>query len=114
MRRSPVGISVVCGGEDVNNGLFEGLAGLMVLNHCRVLYADKSTRGVSVISSIFFTIWGCWNLYYYPTLKQPISFYGGLFVVAANAVYVGMMMFYRQNAKKCASASTLVSSQEAL
>lgn len=83
---------------DLINGLFEGLAGLMVLNHCRVLYADKSTRGVSIVSSIFFTMWGFWNLYYYPTLNQPISFYGGMFVVAANIVYVGMMVFYRRRA----------------
>lgn len=99
---------------DLINGLFESLAGLMVLNHCRVLYADKSTRGVSIISSIFFTMWGFWNLYYYPTLNQYISFYGGLFVVAANAVYVGMMLFYRRNTKKYASASSLVPSREVL
>ncbi len=82
---------------DLINGLFEGLAGLMVLNHCRVLYADKSSRGVSIVSSFFFTIWGLWNLYYYPTLNQPLSFFGGMFVVAANIVYVSMMAFYRRN-----------------
>lgn len=81
---------------DLINGIFEALAGLFVLNHCRVLAQHKETRGVSVASTAFFTLWGCWNLYYYPTLNQPLSFYGGLFVVAANALYVGMMLRYRK------------------
>jgi len=80
---------------DFINGSFELLAGLFVLNHCRVLYAHKEARGVSLASVAFFTLWGFWNLYYYPTLQQPLSFYGGLFVVAANAVYLGMMFSYR-------------------
>lgn len=80
---------------DLINGSFELLAGLFVLNHCRVLHAHKQTRGVSIISAAFFTLWGFWNLYYYPALNQPLSFYGGLFVVAANAFYVGMMLRYR-------------------
>lgn len=81
--------------KDVINGGFELAAGFFVLNHCRVLYAHKETRGVSLASSAFFTLWGFWNLYYYPALNQPLSFYGGLFVVAANALYVGMMISYR-------------------
>lgn len=80
---------------DLINGVIEAVAGLFVLNHCRVLYAHKETRGVSIVSVIFFMLWGFWNLYYYPHLNQPISYYGGLFVVAANVVYVGMMFSYR-------------------
>ena len=93
---------------DLINGSFEALAGLMVLNHCRVLHAEKMVRGVSVLSSFFFTMWGVWNLYYYPALNQPLSFYGGLVVVASNALYVGMMVFYRKNAKNAASTTPLV------
>lgn len=87
---------------DLINGSFEALAGAMVLNHCRVLYAEKMVRGVSVLSSCFFTLWGMWNLYYYPVLNQPLSFYGGMVVVAANALYVGMMVHYRSAAEKTA------------
>lgn len=79
---------------DLINGLFEVLAGLMVLNHCRVLYADKVVRGVSVATTVFFTAWGIWNLFYYPALGQPWSFAGGLVMVAANALYVGMLLHY--------------------
>lgn len=80
---------------DTINGGFELLAGFFVLNHCRVLHAHKQARGVSLASVLFFTLWGLWNLYYYPSLHQPLSYYGGWFVVAANALYVGMMIGYR-------------------
>lgn len=80
---------------DLINGLFELLAGFMVLNHCRVLHAEKMVRGVSAASTFFFLAWGFWNLYYYPALGQSLSFYGGLAVVAANVLYLGMMLHYR-------------------
>jgi hypothetical protein len=80
---------------DFINGSFELLAGVFVLNHCRVLHAHKQARGVSLASVLFFTLWGLWNLYYYPSLNQPLSYYGGWFVVGANALYVGMMVSYR-------------------
>jgi ABC-type transport system involved in cytochrome c biogenesis permease subunit len=81
---------------DFVNGGFELLAGFFVLDHCRMLYAHKQVRGVSMPAVCFFTLWGMWNLYYYPALHQPMSFYGGLFVVVANGLYVGMMMSYRR------------------
>lgn len=43
---------------DIINGTFEALASLMVLNHCRVLLKDRTVAGVSIASTIFFTLWG--------------------------------------------------------
>lgn len=79
---------------DAINASFELLAGLFVLNHCRVLHQHKLVRGVSLDSVGFFTLWGIWNLYYYPTLNQPMSFWGGICVCAANAFYLGMALYY--------------------
>lgn len=76
---------------DIINGTFEGLASLMVLNHCRVLLRDRAVAGVSIASTAFFTLWGVWNCFYYPHLGQVWSFVGGLFVVAANTVYVALL-----------------------
>jgi hypothetical protein len=81
---------------DAINGLFELSAGLFVLNHCRVLKAHKAVRGISLVSVGFFMLWGCWNLIYYPALNQPLSFYGGLFVVTANVLYLGMALHFRK------------------
>lgn len=77
---------------DIINGTFEGLAGLMVLNHCRVLVNDRRVAGVSIASTIFFTLWGVWNLYYYPQLGQFWSLVGGVFVVLANVFYVALLI----------------------
>lgn len=82
--------------EDLVNGLFEILAGGFVLLHCLRLYRDKQVKGVSIASTVFFTLWGCWNLHYYPSLGQTLSFYGGLFVVTANVIWVSMMIYYKR------------------
>lgn len=82
---------------DLINGTFEATAGLMVANHCRRVLKDKQVKGVSIISSAFFTSWGFWNLYYYPHLNQWLSFLGGLSIVTANTVWVCLMLKYRKN-----------------
>lgn len=82
---------------DLINGLFEFLAGFMVLNHCRVMYRHKSVRGVSILSTVFFCIWGLWNLVYYPSLGQWASFAGGCWITATNILWVGLMIRYRRN-----------------
>jgi peptidoglycan biosynthesis protein MviN/MurJ (putative lipid II flippase) len=80
--------------QDLVNGLFELFAGFFVLLHCRRLYIDKQVKGVSLIATIFFTSWGFWNLYYYPWLGQWLSFFGGLAIVSANALWIAMMVYY--------------------
>lgn len=82
--------------QDSVNGLFEFLAGFAILNHCYTLHRDKQIRGVSVLSTLFFTSWGYWNLYYYPHLNQWASFAGGLSIVTANTLWIGMMWYYMQ------------------
>lgn len=80
---------------DAVNGTFELLAGGFLLNNCRVLYKDKVVKGVSKITTTFLVLWGIWNLYYYPHLGQIFSFWGGIGVVASNALYLSMMVYYR-------------------
>lgn len=79
---------------DLINGAFEVFGGLFILNHCRVLFKDKLVKGVSVLSTSFFFLWGLWNLFYYPHLDQWLSFLGGLVIVSANCLWVGMMIYY--------------------
>jgi len=79
---------------DLVNSLFEFSGGFFILLHCRRLFKDKQVKGVSIFATTFFTSWGYWNLFYYPHLDQWLSFIGGLFIVAANSVWVGMMIYY--------------------
>lgn len=83
---------------DLINALFTTLGALFILNHCRVLYQAKTLRGVSILSTAFFAGWGIWNLYYYPALGQWLSFAGGIAIVAANVLLVGMMIHYKEKA----------------
>jgi len=84
--------------NDLINGSFEVLSGFMVLNHCRAVKRDKAVAGVSIISVFFFTIWGVWNLYYYPTLGQTISFYGSIVIVLANVYWVCLLIKFKRAA----------------
>lgn len=79
---------------DLINAGFEAFGGLFVLNHCRVLYKDKVLKGVSIASTVFFSLWGMWNMFFYSHLDQWFSFYGGLVITLANALWVGMMIYY--------------------
>lgn len=80
---------------DIINGLFESLGGLFLAINCFRLYRDKKIAGVSLLPTVFYTTWGLWNLLYYPSLHQYVSFYGGIGVVVANAAWVGMAVYYR-------------------
>ena len=102
---------------DVANAAFEVFASIMILNNCRVLLRDKAVAGVSIISTVFFTSWGVWNLFYFPHLGQWLSFWGGVAVVLANLFWVILMVRYRypegvvgvHKKTKRKSCSTLIS-----
>ena len=80
---------------DMVNGCFELFGGVFILNHCRVVLRDKAVAGVSIISTMFFTSWGGFNLYYYPSLNQWFSFWGGAALVWANIYWIYLLMKYR-------------------
>lgn len=80
--------------EDKINGLFELLGGVFVLMNVLKLYRDKKVRGVSSIAMVYFTLWGYWNIHYYPHLDQWFSFAGGLTIVAMNTLWIILMIYY--------------------
>ncbi len=56
---------------DKVNGAFELLGGLFILNHCRVVFRDKAVAGVSVLSTIFFALWGSMEYLLLPA-SEPV------------------------------------------
>ena len=74
---------------DLINGSFEAVAALFTLNHCRVLLRDRAVAGVSIASMAFFTLWGVWNLWFYPHLGQTWSFAGGVLLTYSTAAWFG-------------------------
>lgn len=85
---------------DTINGAYEALGGLMLWRNVRQLYKDKQVRGISVLTTVFFTSWGVWNLYYYPHLDQWLSFAGGLVIVTANVAWVSQMFYYNRKERR--------------
>jgi hypothetical protein len=79
---------------DLINGALEFLGGCFVLISVHKLWKDKRVAGISWMHVAFFSLWGVWNLYYYPSLDQWFSFAGGLFIVLVNTIYVGLLLFY--------------------
>lgn len=80
--------------NDLINGSFEMVGGVLLLKNCWVLYCDKIVRGVSVLATTFFSIWGVWNLYFYGMLDQWFSFLGGLVIASANLLWVWLALYY--------------------
>lgn len=79
---------------DFINGAFELCGSVAVACSCWALYRAKQVKGFSALHLLYFTLWGLWNLYYYPSLGQWLSFYGGLGVVTTNLVYLRMIFYY--------------------
>lgn len=82
---------------DMVNAGFEAGAGLAVLAHCATLYRDKEARGLSIPAVVFFTVWGFWNVFYYPHLGQFWSLAGGIFVTLANLIYLALLLAYSRH-----------------
>lgn len=80
---------------DLTNGLFEVLGALAILGHIVRVLNDKSVAGVSIWAGVFFSMWGVWNLWYYPHLDQWWSFYGTLAIVTGNLTWISLLVYYK-------------------
>lgn len=83
--------------QDSVNGMLELLGAVAVFGHCLRAFRDKCIRGASLWATAFFSLWGFWNLFYYPSLGQWASFTGGLALVLANCFWLALMVLYRKN-----------------
>lgn len=82
---------------DLVNGCFEFGGACFIWFSVRKLYQDKALRGWSPLPNVYFTSWGFWNLFYYPSLDQWLSFVGGVAVVFMNALWFLLYLRYRKN-----------------
>jgi len=81
---------------DFINGIFELFGGVAISFSIAKVLKDKKVKGVSLIPVVFFTTWGFWNLYYYPSLGQSVSFWAGIGVAIANLIWLILLIKYRK------------------
>lgn len=82
-------------GPDVANGSFELLGAALQWVNVRRLWQDRRVRGVDYRVWIFYTLWGGWNLWYYPSLEQWASTAGGVVMVIANLCWISLALKWR-------------------
>ena len=82
---------------DAINGLYELLGCVFIGLSVRRLWRDRSWAGLSPWTTIFFTSWGFWNIYFYPSVGAPWSTAGAVATCAANCAYVGLLWKFRRN-----------------
>lgn len=85
---------------DAGNAFFEGGLALLLTLNIKRLRKDKKVQGASLIPSIFVTLWGYWNMYYYPHLGQSLSFYCGAAVSVMNTAWLILVMKYKYQTDK--------------
>lgn len=83
---------------DHANAFFElGAAALLWLNVAKIL-REKKVAGVSVIPTAFFTLWGFFNLVYYPSIGQYWSAVAAGAVAVVNTIWVFLAIRYERAA----------------
>lgn len=79
---------------DIINGAFEAAGAIAAWFNIAALTKHKAVKGFSPVAYIYFTAWGAWNLWYYPSLHQFASFVGALLIVLSNGLYTGLAVYY--------------------
>jgi membrane protein YdbS with pleckstrin-like domain len=92
---------------DTINGLYEFGGAFAIMLSVRHLRRTKRVRGVSFAHVAFFTSWGLWNLWFYPSLDQWFSFAGGLALVVVNAIWLLQILHYNRKERSCVSTSAV-------
>lgn len=92
---------------DMINGLFELVGSIFLLFNVFQMMKDKELKGTSITPVIFFTSWGFWNLYFYPSVGAYWSFLGGICVVCVNTLWMCLTFYYMRKRKNELPTGTL-------
>ena len=82
---------------DIINGLFEFGGAIALSRNVWITYKAKEVKGISIISTIWFSLWGYFNCCFYPSLGQHWSFIAGVLVATINTIWVGQMIWYKKS-----------------
>lgn len=80
--------------HDLINACFEGGGAIFLCLNVRRLLKDKSVKGVSLLTTSWWTAWGFWNVYFYAAVSCAASFWAGIAVLAVQAVWVVLALHF--------------------
>lgn len=75
------------------NGSFELVGALLTFYNCSVLLKDRKVAGINPWVTVYFAGWALWNCFWYPSLNQPYSFYGGIAITVANMTWILILVW---------------------
>lgn len=87
---------------DTMNAVFEGGGALLLCMNVHRLWLDKKLAGVALAPTLWFNVWGAWNLYFYHSIGQLASWYAGMAVFAVNTAWVALALCYSR--RKCSTS----------
>lgn len=81
--------------NDAINGSFELVGAYFNSRSVAAIRRDRIVTGVCWTPWAWFSAWGVWNLFYYPSLDQFYSFLGGLVMVGVNLIWLYHVWYYK-------------------
>lgn len=85
---------------DQINAIFEMMGALFMFPSLIKAYKEKHIAGISLLTPIFFSSWGLWNVFYYPLMMQPWSATAALFLFGFNFIWLFQVFYYSKKEKK--------------
>lgn len=82
---------------DLINASFEVFASAVSVLSLVAIYKAKRIVGASPWPTVFFTVWGLWNLFYYPHLGQWLSTGAAVGMLTINLAWLYLYNKYKGN-----------------
>lgn len=82
---------------DITNSVFESCGAICTWLNVRKLLKDKLVRGVDWRLWIFYTLWGLWNILFYPINGFWFSWAAGIVLAMGSVIWVILAYKYRHN-----------------
>jgi hypothetical protein len=81
---------------DIINAGFEVFASVVSTLSLIAIYKAKRIVGVSPWPTVFFAVWGMWNLFYYPHLGQVWSTLAAGGMLGVNMIWLYMYYQFKE------------------
>lgn len=78
----------------VNGAVFECVGGALVWLNVRRIWRDRAVAGFEPGVSLFFGLWGLWNIFYYAAVGDPVSMWAAVLLGGGNMTFAVLAIYY--------------------